>query len=64
MTTLAAATGRRPTFEEVAAALREAFEAEHGLTLAPGGLTEEETARVERLVHERYGRQAFLTAPA
>jgi lipoate-protein ligase A len=64
MTTLAAATGRRPTFEEVAAALHDAFEAEHGLTLAPGGLTEEETARVERLVYERYGRQAFLTAPA
>jgi lipoyl(octanoyl) transferase len=64
MTTLEAATGRRPTFEEAAAALRDAFEAEHGLMLVPGGLTEDETARVERLVHERYGHQAFLTAPA
>lgn len=64
LTTLEAATGRRPTFDDVAAALRDAFEAEHGLALRPGGLTEDETARVERLVRERYGREAFLTAPA
>jgi lipoate-protein ligase A len=63
LTTLEAATGRRPSFDEVAAALREAFEVEHELTLAPGGLTDEETARVERLVRERYGREAFVTAP-
>jgi len=62
LTTLEAATGRRPTFEEVAAALRTAFEVEHGLRLVPGGLTDEETARVERLVSDRYGRAAFLTA--
>jgi lipoate-protein ligase A len=64
LTTLESATGRRPTFDEVAAALREAFEAEHGLTLVPGGLTEGETAQVERLVQDRYGRDAFLTASA
>jgi lipoate-protein ligase A len=64
LTTLEAAISRRPTFEEVATALGEAFEAEHGLTLAPGGLTDEETARVERLVQDRYGRDAFLTAAA
>jgi lipoate-protein ligase A len=62
LTTLEAATGRRPTFEEVAAALRTAFEVEHGLRLVPGGLTDEETARVECLVSDRYGRAAFLTA--
>jgi lipoyl(octanoyl) transferase len=64
LTTLEAATGRLPAFEEVAASLRDAFEAEHGLTLEPGGLTEAETAVVERLVRERYGSDAFLTAPA
>jgi len=62
LTTLEAATGRRPTFEEVAAALRTAFEVEHGLRLVPGGLTDEETARVERLVSDRYGSALFLTA--
>jgi lipoate-protein ligase A len=62
LTTLEAATGRRPTFEEVAAALRTAFEVEHGLRLVPGGLTDEETARVECLVSDRYGSAAFLTA--
>jgi lipoate-protein ligase A len=64
MTTLEAATGRRPRFDDVATALREAFEAEHGLTLAPGGLTEDETAHVERLVRDRYGLDTFVTASA
>jgi lipoyl(octanoyl) transferase len=63
LTTLEAAIGTRPTFEEVAAVLRDAFEAEHGLSLTPGGLTDDESARVDRLVHDRYGRDAFLTAP-
>jgi lipoyl(octanoyl) transferase len=64
MTTLEAAIGTRPTFDDVAAALRDAFETEHGLRFAPGGLTDEECARVERLVQARYGRDAFLTTPA
>jgi lipoyl(octanoyl) transferase len=64
MTTLEAAIGKRPTFEDVAAVLRDAFEGEHRLSLVPGGLTDDESARVDRLVHERYGRDAFLTAPA
>ena len=64
MTTLQAVTGRRPPFDDVASALREGFEAEHGLTLAPGGLTDDEMAHVERLVRERYGVDAFLTASA
>jgi lipoate-protein ligase A len=61
MTTLEAAIGKRPSFDDVAAALREAFETEHGLPLIPGGLTGAETAHVERLVRDRYGRDAFLT---
>ena len=64
LTTLEAVTGRRPSFEEVARALHEGFEREHGLTLAPGGLGEDELERVARLVRERYGSDAFLTASA
>jgi lipoate-protein ligase A len=64
LTTLEAAIGRRPTFEEVAAALREGFEAEHGLALTPGGLTESELAHAERLARGRYGSDAFVASPA
>ena len=64
LTTLEAALGRRPTFDEVARALTDAFETEHGLTLMPGGLTTDETLRVQTLVGERYGRDSFLAAPA
>jgi lipoate-protein ligase A len=64
LTTLEAAIGRRPAFDEVARALTDAFEAEHGLTLAPGGLSSEETERVERLVGERYATDDWLAAPA
>ena len=64
MTTLEAATGRRPRFDDVASALREAFEAEHGLTLVAGGLSDDELAHVGRLVRDRYGVDALLTAPA
>jgi lipoyl(octanoyl) transferase len=64
LTTLEAVTGRRPRFEEVADALREAFEVEHGLALAPGGLTDVETAELDRLVRERYGLDTFVSAPA
>jgi len=48
----------------VAAALTEAFEREHGLDLRPGGLSDDETERMERLVSERYASPAWLTAPA
>jgi len=64
LTTLEAALGSRPTFDAVADALARAFEDEHGLTLEPGGLTADESARVETLVAERYGRETFLAAPA
>jgi lipoate-protein ligase A len=62
MTTLHAATGRRPSFDEVALALAAAFEREHGLSLAPGGLSDEETADVDTLVADKYGTDAWLLA--
>jgi lipoate-protein ligase A len=62
MTTLEATLGRRPSFDECAAALRAAFEAEHGLDLRPGGLDATEVADVERLVTERYATDAWLHA--
>src|SRR6266849_834814 len=52
LTTLEAALGHRPKFDDVAAALASAFESEHGLDLRPEGLTAGETAAVERLVRE------------
>jgi len=64
MTTLEAALGHRPKFEEVAVALERAFEEEHGLTLRPGGLSPEETARVAALVAEKYGTEAWLAGTA
>jgi len=64
LTTLEAALGRRPAFDEVAGALARAFEAEHGLDLRPGGLSAEETARVDVLVADRYASPAWLAASA
>jgi lipoate-protein ligase A len=64
LTTLEAALGHRPKFDDVAAALEAAFEGEHGLTLTPGGLTAEETARMESLVRGRYATEAWLAGPA
>ena len=60
MTTLEATIGRRPSWDECAEELARAFEAEHGLTLRPDGLTFDETREVERLVAERYGTDAWL----
>ena len=64
LTTLASALGRRPSFEEVADALARAFEAEHGLDLRPGGLSDGEAARVDALVADRYASPAWLAASA
>jgi lipoyl(octanoyl) transferase len=64
LTTLEAALGRRPSFDEVAAALATAFEREHGLDLRPGGLTAAETEHVGTLVSERYASPAWLAASA
>ena len=64
LTTLELALGHRPSFDEVAAALGEAFEAEHGIALQPGGLSGAETDRVAALVAERYASPAWLAASA
>jgi lipoate-protein ligase A len=64
LTTLEAAVGHRPKFDDVAAALGRAFEEEHALTLRPGGLDADEAARVEALVAEKYGTDAWLTGAA
>ena len=64
MTTLEAAIGRRPSWEECASALRDAFEAEHGLVLQPGGLDAGEIAAIDRLVHERYATEQWLAGAA
>lgn len=64
MTTLEETLGRRPAFDEVAAALADAFAAEHGLALEPAGLTPGETSSVEELVRDRYGAEAWLAGTA
>ncbi len=64
LTTLDSALGRRPSFDEVADALTRAFESEHGLDLRPGGLSDDETARVAALVTDRYASPAWLAASA
>jgi lipoate-protein ligase A len=64
LTTLEAALGHRPKFDDVAAALAAAFEREHGLDLRPDGLTAEETTAVERLAREKYATREWLTGPA
>ena len=64
LTTLEAALGRRPAFFEVAEALTQAFEEQHGLTLRPGGLSEDEMAGMNRLVADRYASPDWLATPA
>jgi lipoate-protein ligase A len=64
LTTLQTALGRRPSFFEVAEALTEAFEGEHGLALRPGGLSDDEVASVNRLVTDRYASPDWLATPA
>jgi lipoate-protein ligase A len=64
LTTLEAALGHRPKFDDVATALAAAFETEHGIRLRPDGLSAHETASVERLVGEKYATDAWLAGPA
>jgi lipoate-protein ligase A len=64
LTTLEAVLGRRPSFEEVALALRAGFETEHGLDLKPGGLTPAELASAEALAREIYATTMHLTGAA
>ena len=54
MTTLETVLGRRPSFDECAEALAEGFRTAHGLTLNPGGLSEEEAALAGMLEREKY----------
>jgi lipoate-protein ligase A len=54
MTTLETVLGRRPSFDEAAEALAEGFRTAHGLTLEPGGLSEEEAALAGMLEREKY----------
>jgi lipoate-protein ligase A len=64
LTTLEAALGHRPKFDDVAATLAEAFEMEHGIELKPDGLSADETAAVARLVTEKYATAEWLAGPA
>jgi lipoate-protein ligase A len=64
LTTLELVLGRRPGFDEVAAALVGAFEEEHGLALTTGGLSPDESAGVERLVREKYATPEYLAGAA
>jgi lipoate-protein ligase A len=60
LTTLEAALGRRPSFDEVMHALAEAFEAEHGLRLKPDGLSSDEIEATEKLAREKYATASGL----
>lgn len=59
MTTLDAALGRRPSFNEVVEALTAGLRETHGLDLVPGGLTRDEEALMERLAREKYETEAW-----
>src|SRR5262245_24511652 len=55
MTTLEAVLGRRPSFEETAAALAEGFRDAHGIALRPGGLDRDEEEAMRSLAYDKYG---------
>jgi lipoate-protein ligase A len=54
MTTIEAVSGRRPSYEAVAASLAAGFESAHGLTLRPGRLTADEERLAHALARDRY----------
>jgi lipoate-protein ligase A len=63
MTTLEAVLGgRRPSFDEAAGALAEGFRTAHGLTLEPGGLSEEEVGLAATLEREKYATDPWTRA--
>ena len=62
MTTLESALGRRPSFDEAAAALAEGFRRAHGLALEPGGLSEEEAALAAMLERDKYATDDWTRA--
>ena len=59
MTTLEAALGRRPAYDEAAERLADAFRVVHGLALLPGGLSAGEVADVDALVRDKYATPAW-----
>jgi lipoate-protein ligase A len=59
MTTLEAARGRRPTYDETAERLAGGFREVHRLVLEPGGLSADEVADVEALVRDKYATGAW-----
>lgn len=62
MTTLESALGKRPSFDEAAAALAEGFRRAHGLDLEPGGLSEEEAALAAMLERDKYATDDWTRA--
>jgi lipoate-protein ligase A len=57
--TLASALGRPVAFAEVVDVLAGGLAAELGVTLAPGGLSDDEARRAQRLVATKYGTVAW-----
>jgi lipoyl(octanoyl) transferase len=62
MTTLETVLGRRPSFDRTAEALAEGFRTAHGLTLEPGGLSDEEAALAGTLEREKYATDDWTRA--
>jgi lipoate-protein ligase A len=62
--TLARALGRRPEWDACVTALAAAFEAEHGIALRPGGLTETEAVEADTLARTKYATEAWLAGLA
>ncbi len=62
MTTLETVLGRRPSFDEAARSLAEGFRTAHGLTLDPGGLSEEEAGLAATLEREKYATDRWTRA--
>jgi len=59
MTTLEAALGRRPSFDEATAAVQRGFIEAHRVELRAGGLTLEEAGAMEVLAREKYGTEQW-----
>lgn len=62
MTTLEAVLGRRPSFDETAAALGEGFRSAHGAVLEPGGLAPHEEQTMRELNRNKYGSEQWTRA--
>ncbi len=62
MTTLETVLGRRPSFDRTAEALADGFRTAHGLTLEPGGLSEEEAVLAGMLEREKYATDEWTRA--